>query len=217
MDTDGDSLLSTAFRADQYDTCRLLISYGADVLEEDGAGTSCFDRAWDWAVIAGERMQIGGPLSNLFPQSYDNLDERQFSRLHKIILGLSPGSTLEHELAQSTATINDPDNAGRTPLFWAAAHGNLDAVTLLLEYGADPNVVTIKPVIEAGGSYAGKTCLHAAASRGHSQVVSLLLANGAVAGSRGMMGVTPLHYASSIGCVELLMSMLKTLMDLVHS
>lgn len=203
-DTDGDSLLTTAFRMRQYDTCRLLISYGADVLDEDGTGTSCFDQAWDWATIAGEKMQVGGPLSDLFPQSYDSLDERQFSRLHKIILGLTPGSTLEHELAQSTATINDPDNVGRTPLFWAAAHGDLEAVTLLLKYGADSNVATTKPVIGAGAPYAGKTCLHVAASRGHSQVVSLLLANGAVVDSKDVTGRTPLYDAPSIECVELL-------------
>jgi len=40
----------------------------------------------------------------------------------------------------STAAIDDTDVDGRTALSWAAAKGDADAVNILLEFGADPNL-----------------------------------------------------------------------------
>jgi hypothetical protein len=46
--------------------------------------------------------------------------------------------------------------AGATP-FWRAAYGtDLDAMKLLLKYGADPSVATIKPVALLGGDRAAR-------------------------------------------------------------
>lgn len=44
------------------------------------------------------------------------------------------------ELIQDGANVNEPDSdRGNTPVHWACAGGHLDAIELLLEYGADIN------------------------------------------------------------------------------
>ncbi|KAL9122700.1 MAG: hypothetical protein Q9187_000738 [Circinaria calcarea] len=66
-------------------------------------------------------------------------EEQEFSRLHHILLDIHPGD-LRQELEYSSIAINVPDIKGQTPLLWAAMRGDNYAVTLLLEFGADPNI-----------------------------------------------------------------------------
>ena len=80
-------------------------------------------------------------------------------------------SSLEEAIAEDPDSIDVTDAMGRTPLLWAAARGNHQAVQLLLDHNADPNVMDMyfaPPV-----SYA--------ADRGHTLCVKLLLESGAVA------------------------------------
>ena len=49
-------------------------------------------------------------------------------------------SDLRQQLELSTSTIDDTDTDGRTALSWAAAKGDVDAVKVLLEFGANPNI-----------------------------------------------------------------------------
>ena len=69
----------------------------------------------------------------------DYLESRTFPALHKTVLGLVK-SNLRQQLELSTSTIDDTDADGRTALSWAAARGDFDAVNILLEFGADPNI-----------------------------------------------------------------------------
>ena len=77
---------------------------------------------------------------------------------------------------------------GFTALHHASRSGNLAAVSLLLEAGADPNVETT-----AGRA----TPLHRAAFAGHSEVCELLLESGAAAGRGDGDGETPAFKAAS--------------------
>ena len=54
---------------------------------------------------------------SLFPITDDYIEECQFSRLHKLILGLT-SYDLVKELANcgTASTIDTPDSQGRTPL-----------------------------------------------------------------------------------------------------
>ena len=65
-------------------------------------------------------------------------------------------------------TIDDRDQDGQTPLWWASFVGSLEAATILLDRGADFNKGTVEG-----------TPLHMACVGGHDAVVKLLLANGA--------------------------------------
>lgn len=85
----------------------------------------------------------------------------QYSVFHKIILGLSTFD-LEQQLQHSTAAIDDFDSEGKSPLWWAAARGDSNAVRLLLSYEASVR----------SSHVGGMTALHLAATP---EVINLLL------------------------------------------
>jgi ankyrin repeat protein len=73
-------------------------------------------------------------------------------------------------LLEGGADIAAATREGETPLMAAARTGRVEAVSLLLERGSDPN---------ATESYQGQTALMWAAAEGHANVVALLLDSGA--------------------------------------
>ena len=64
--------------------------------------------------------------------------------------GDDPGGSNEERMEISKllirhgAKVDIPSNSGATPLFEAARHGNLDAIRILVDAGADPNAVDKK-------------------------------------------------------------------------
>ncbi|XP_064478891.1 pre-mRNA splicing regulator USH1G-like [Ornithodoros turicata] len=63
---------------------------------------------------------------------------------------------------------NTPDEDGMTPTIWAAYHGHLDALRLLVGRGGDPDKC----------DHYGNTALHCAAANGHINCVSFLVSFG---------------------------------------
>lgn len=117
----------------------------------------------------------------------DWFEERQFSILHRIVLDLLPKSrSLEQELSASTSTIDLADSEGRTPLSWAAEHGNALAVETLLRYGANLS----------SRSVTGMTPLHYAAKAPDSACLDILLDHGASVGAKNKWNQSPLNIAS---------------------
>lgn len=100
----------------------------------------------------------------------DWIEEQDFGKLHKIILRLLL-SSLEEAIADNPESIDVTDAMGRTPLLWAAARGDHQAVQILLDHNADPN--TMDMYLAPPVSYA--------ADRGHTLCVKLLLEAGALA------------------------------------
>ena len=74
------------------------------------------------------------------------------------------------------------DKQGRMPLHESALRGHIDASELLIEYGAEPNVVDERL----------RTPLHEAASGGHEGVAQLLIASGADPNAVDIWGNKPL-------------------------
>lgn len=95
------------------------------------------------------------------------------------------GTRFLHQDARVDWTKRDADHGNLLQL--AVVLGLKDTVSLLLKYGADPNVRDTSQ----------KTALHLAAWFGLSQIVKLLLANGADVYAKDEAGATPLDHAES--------------------
>lgn len=87
----------------------------------------------------------------------------------------------------------EPDPPGiATPLYFAAQGRHIELVQLLLDHGADPNIVSN-----------WGTPLHIAARRGHADIVMALLRGGADPNlPGGEKNKTPLHEAAEGGSIE---------------
>ena len=85
------------------------------------------------------------------------------------------------------AAVNQMDEHGQTPLFFAAAKGHEAVVVRLLAAGADVNKADED----------GMTPLHEAAAKGDAAVVEALIAAGADVKKENEYGETPLYWAAT--------------------
>jgi len=101
------------------------------------------------------------------------------------------------------ARVNERDDEGQTPLYWAVERGREDVVRTLLEKGADINAVDacgMSPLIRA----CAQCCVHV-----NTRMVKLLIENGAAVESKDADGMTALHHASREGHTEIVSLLLK--------
>ena len=119
------------------------------------------------------------------------VDSQNPSSLHCIVIGLSPGD-LGQELARVIARGNQVDvcdNGGRTPLYWAAARGDKEALITLIQFGADPNYMANNI----------STPFSVVAYQGHTNCARILLEAGARVTPpipKGIIKSSPLNYAA---------------------
>jgi CHAT domain-containing protein len=122
-----------------------------------------------------DRAKPPGPAERLFFAVRDG-DIRTAAEL--LALGVSP------DLWEASS--------GMTLLHVAAHRGDIEAVSLLLDHGADPDL----------RDHSRVTPLHAAAYHGHAGIVRQLLAAGVEVDGRNEQGFTPLHDAANQGQEE---------------
>ena len=134
--------------------------------------------AWDHVLSGNRSAEETYATISLFKDT-DYLSTREFTILHKIVLGLV-SKDLALELQCSTATINTPDCRGRTPLSWASARGDTPTIRTLLAHGADPNLPNNE----------GNSPLHYVKNAASAQ---LLLDHGADIHARNVHRATPLY------------------------
>lgn len=128
------------------------------------------------------------------------LQSRQFTVLHKIVLGLV-SKDLRLELECSTKEIDAIDSSGRTCVSWAAARGDDTSLRTLLEHGADPNLPDIQ----------GSTPLHHVRDP---KCCNLLLRHGSNVTSQNSYGHTALHTVTrGRGSLPLLDALVKAGID----
>lgn len=181
----GWTLLHYALSAGQHSTAKFLKDVGADVHAESGSRVRPVDIAWN-CILSG---CLDGQSEHLLRNVFDDdaqLDERQFTTLHKIVLGMI-GNDLASELDVTTAHINAIDSSGNTPLSWASARGDHKSIVLLLEHGASLDVANdldAKPI-------------HLAAQTGNMSTIRALVQAGADVNSVVRQTLmTPIHYAA---------------------
>ena len=122
--------------------------------------------------------------------SEEHLESCVFPPLHKVVLKLSTAVTLQQKLELTTSTIDEKDAQGCTALAWAAARGDDVAVSLLLGYGANPNISNNRK----------QTPLHMAAQSHDPRAKNImrsLIKSGADVDPSDFWGRTPLLYASA--------------------
>ena len=115
----GWSLLHYALTAGQLSTAKFLKDAGADIHAESAGRETPFDVSWNRILSGYLDTQSELLLRDVFNED-DELDRRQFTPLHKIVLEMI-GKSLADELEISTARIDALDNSGYTPLAWASA------------------------------------------------------------------------------------------------
>lgn len=160
-------------------------------------------------------------LNTFLPDAYSD------ENLIVLIEAVVEGDIEEVEsLLESGIDPNIIDIEGWTPLMWATQINNLDMINLLIEYGANPDIVdyyyeetaliiatnnnyveAIKILLENGAdpnlidSY-GLTPLISAVSNSNSETIRTLLETGADPNISNIYGLTPLMSASTYGNLE---------------
>lgn len=142
------------------------------------------DIAWDHILGNTADKAIQDIYRVLFGDA-GRLEERQFTRLHMLILGYASGD-LELSLEQDVSLINVQDDAGRTPLAWSAVRGDRGSTETLLRYGADPNIC----------AFNGDSPLHYATMAAAPVCIEPLIHSGADVSHRNKWQQTPLHAAA---------------------
>ncbi|KAI1386841.1 ankyrin repeat-containing domain protein [Hypoxylon trugodes] len=202
-DTRGYSLLRWALYSNQYRTCQYLVYAGADPDYRPKALTdnSPRNKASDIILQGGLSRETVEALSCMTSDS-EWIEEQNFPRIHKLVTGLMIGDLAE-ELTKHPEAVNAQDAMGRTPLLWAAARGDEDAVVTLLNFGADPNIIDVQ--------WSGPVAY--SADRNHTACTRILLEAGAETDVKLPPGYkigSPLNCAARNASDPLL---IKTLLD----
>ncbi|KAL2432607.1 hypothetical protein ABEF95_013956 [Exophiala dermatitidis] len=183
---DGEfTALHYAIQASNIEACRFLMKARGRPDLQTAASITALDLAIAKVLaVAAEEETLHG-LTELF-QNQDGIGNRRFSRLHETVL-CSMAESLTQALDQNIASLDTPDAHGRTPISWAAARGNHEAVRILMDHLADVYLADVS----------GMTPLHHAATSNSLACLTLLLGHGADPSAKDKdRGWTPLHYAA---------------------
>jgi len=97
-------------------------------------------------------------------------------------------------LENGMAEINAPNADGFSALGLACYFGHLEEAKLLLDRGADPNIISANPMAYLP--------IHSALGGGHKEIVALLIMRGAEVDEPSGSDWTPLHYVAESGDIE---------------
>jgi ankyrin repeat protein len=202
QDPDLVSPLVTAIVNGKYDVAAYLVEKGADVNLADRWG-----RAALWAVVDMHTIPHSGRPDVVESESVSS------TKLLELLLAKGADVNAQLVLFPPYRSLSDrgSDNVltiGATPLVRAAKAGDLEAIRLLLQKGADPNVATadgITPVIAAAGVGSRDTDTRGRFKTEKEAIesIKLLLAAGASVNVADNRGQTPLHGAAFWGFNEL--------------
>lgn len=184
----GRSVLHTALLSQDLDMVKLLCQEGADWFQEQDDGLAPYQYALR-LLFANPRMSDDKRriLRDLMP--FDIAIERaELSDLHMVVLRVHC-LDLGPFLRLRSCPVNTCDSQGKTPLYYAAAIGDVAAVRTLLEAGAEPDFCGWRKPVERP--------LHVACQFGHIDIVKTLVAAGADVDAPDSYERTPLMLLST--------------------
>ena len=175
---------------------RLLVQHGADLSLKDDRGRTAVDLLGA-VLLSGKLTSEDSHIIKSILESTDYEETRNFTSLHKIVLGISH-KDLDSEIADSLVNLDAVDANGQTPLAWAVVRDDSVAVLKLLSSGADPNV----------RDNSGSTPLHYVQSP---ETCKLLLEYGAnIHNKNNIYRRGPLHnICKRVDCVDLIDRILR--------
>uniref|UniRef100_A0A3B3ZAA5 Poly [ADP-ribose] polymerase n=1 Tax=Periophthalmus magnuspinnatus TaxID=409849 RepID=A0A3B3ZAA5_9GOBI len=181
VDTLGQTALHRAALAGHIQTCKLLLSFGADPSIVSLQGFTA-------AQMGNEAVQ---QILNNVPTRNSDVDYR--------FLEAAKAGDLDTQLC-TPQNVNCRDLEGRhsTPLHFAAGYNRVAVVEYLLHHGADVHAKD-----------KGLVPLHNACSYGHYEVAELLVRHGASVNVADLWKFTPLHEAAAKGKYEICKLLLK--------
>lgn len=157
----------------------LLLERGAEIEARDALGRTPLHQALERGnEPAARRLRERGARIDVF-----------------VAAALPDPQELDRLLDEDPARVHQAQADGITPLFYAAAFGNEETVTLLLQRGAAPDTA-------AERFWMVSVPLHFAAMRGRTGICALLLDHGAGVDSRNRFGYTSLLLAGRWGHIE---------------
>jgi uncharacterized protein len=169
----------------------LLLVVWNEVYSENSSGI--FQAIDQGDIVAVERIISSGAELN---PSGKNI-------LYPILLSATLGQPKITKLLLEKGALPDP-NLDNAPLATACANGYETIIELLIQYGANPNLV-------GANSQDGMTCLMRAVSNGHQETVKLLLRMGSDRTMRDKQGRTAVDISKEIqGQQERILRTLKT-------
>lgn len=186
--TAGTSAIMQALRNELIDIIEVLMADGAELYELDDTGRAPYQEALLKLCSATDprfhaRLAGALPIQNM-------IEAAELTPLHKIAMGISHGdieSCVGSSEGESSSHVNTLDSSGQTPLFYAAARGDLAVAGALLAAGASPDPVLPDPTSLSA------TPLSIACKAGDMDMVRLLADAGATINMRKMANNTALH------------------------
>lgn len=183
----GSGVLWTCVAMNRLDFIEILLYEGADLFQIDDKGVATYPFLLH-TLLTSPRIDNATRtrLEAVLPME-EMLEACQLNELHKIAVGLRHTSIREYlQQVPSSKEANSYDIRFRTPLAFASARGNLEAVRQLLAAGALPD-------LEVPTRAKPKGPLASACNNGHLAIVEELLRAGAdVNAVNGLQ--TPLHH-----------------------
>lgn len=212
---DGTTLVMRAVHGRHPEIVDVLIDAGAQAAAENEYGVTALYLAARNGDAASTRalLAAGAPPNTSLPEGETVLMTAAKSGnpnvVSALLVGVDPdSSTSAQEASFGYSAVSappaprlhgaDPNSRdrwyGQTALMWAAAAGRLDVARLLINAGADVNVVDVE----------GATALMFASSNGHRTFAELLLERGADIGVANRAGDTALHGATRRGSIDVI-------------
>ena len=156
---------------------------GADPLAVDDKDRSAVDIAWE-AAFSKNKLAKGLGILLAQSSSHCYVEKFNLSLLHRTVLGMGRMDLKPLLENTSMSEIESMDEHGQTPLYWAALRGDYQALSLLIQAGANVNAIN---------KY-GARILTAAITSGDSRCCQKIMANPHCdINYMQLDGYTPLH------------------------